>query len=431
MQDTDFIKKFFDSIGSNTDNQLLLNRLYFTSLLEFYRKGVDSEVRMFHPDTSSDSNCLPFALIPKNERESVQLYRELGSFSTDLSEYRLVTCKMHAGLGTSVEREKHLAAHTKRKSLGSKGTDLFIKFKNKSFSLAELQLEQLKIIQSQKYLQSVSMLNLVNEETREVIEDLYLEDKNFTSSVMQYKVPTLNSIGELTARRVAPAGHGYLGFYLLWEIFKSPRQKKFITIGNGEDLNSTPDKKMLSWMGQEKVPITMITTTKLDCDRKGGQIARCSEDGTKYFTIVEKAQAERVGQLDYFTELGLRENDNEALFNTNIVILNVEAIKSIFSRVPDLTEEKLLKALTPSVIKNIKEQNGENFTQLEGALGSVVLNLDKYFRLNFGEKLVHFLNLDSVEREEFFIPIKKMQDFEDILTHYNYSEETGRLVKPI
>lgn len=429
MQDTDFIEKFFSDLGDISQVEVLLNKLYFTSLLKSYRKREDIELKMYHPQNEPESICVPFALIPASKRESVTKYESLENNKSQISSYHFVACKMHAGLGTSVKRDEHLRANIKRTELGSKGTDLFVEVDGQNLSLAELQLKQLNIIKDQKTLKSVSLLNLVNQETSDIIEKLYAKNSDSISSLMQYKVPTLNSSGDLTSIRKAPAGHGYLGFYLLWNIFKNPVEKKLISIGNGEDLNSTADQRVLNWIVDEGIPMTMVTTTKLECDKKGGQIARCHENGKTYYTIVEKAQAEKAGQLDYFLNLGLREGDEEALFNTNIVILNVEAIKLALLAAPNLTETKLFEALTPTVIKNVKEQEGEEFTQLEGALGSVILNLDKYFRLELGKPLVHFLNLNKVEREEFFIPIKKMQDFEEILTRYNYSEKTGRFIK--
>ena len=56
---------------------------------------------------------------------------------------------------------------------------------------------------------------------------------------------TIKSIEKLTEERLAPAGHGFVGFTVLYEIFKNDQTDTLTVIGNGEDLNSTPDMKIL------------------------------------------------------------------------------------------------------------------------------------------------------------------------------------------
>ena len=67
----------------------------------------------------------------------------------------------------------------------------------------------------------------------------------------------------------------------------------------------------------------------------------------------------------------------------------------------------------------MKTQDGVKFTQLEGAMGSTLLNLDGYFRKEFNQSIVSFVNLSSDDRESFFLPIKKREDFEEIKSKLN------------
>jgi len=195
-------------------------------------------------------------------------------------------------------------------------------------------------------------------------------------------------------------------------------------IGNGEDLNSTPDNKILSWVVEKEIPLTMITTTKLEKDKKGGQISVVTGD-VDYVTIIEKAQAEKANQLSYFEQLGLRKKDQKSLFNTNIVVINARALKDKLNKL-DIGQDQFSQIISPDLIKNNKTQNGKTYTQLEGAIGSTMLNLDKYFRLNLGESILSFLNLDPVTREKFFIPIKMIEDFHELVEKYEYNTKTGR-----
>ena len=126
-------------------------------------------------------------------------------------------------------------------------------------------------------------------------------------------------------------------------------------------------------------PVVMLTTTKTKSDKKGGQLGVLQKDGVDYITIIEKAQAEQSGQLELFEELGLREGDTPGLFNTNVVYFNKGALKKRLNEL-NLEHDQLIKEIAPDVIKNQKTQNGEVFTQLESALGSVILNLDALMR---------------------------------------------------
>ena len=247
--------------------------------------------------------------------------------------------------------------------------------------------------------------------------------------LFQKKMPTLDENNELTTDRMAPAGHGFLGFLEIIDIFEKDQRMVLTTIGNGEDLNSTPDLKIMDWMVSEGVPIVMMTTTKTEADKKGGQISLVKGNHAPYVTIVEKAQAELNNQLEYFEELGLRDGDRESLFNTNIVIINKFALRRLFKKyLSDISTEDFIQNIAPDVILNVKEQNGKKYTQLESALGSVVLNLDKYMRLNFNTSVVSFLNLNPQDRSRFFMPIKKRSDYDQLCEKFYVSEENFRLV---
>ena len=250
-------------------------------------------------------------------------------------------------------------------------------------------------------------------------------------------MPTIDEQGELTNERMAPAGHGFVGVHALIKIFNDLKSKsindcdidQITVIGNGEDLNSTPSLELLKWVSEHNIPVVMITTTKTKNDLKGGQISLLKTQEKGLLTIVEKAQAEESGQLDYFEKLGLREDDREALFNTNIVIINESALRKKFKILKNIEFNSFLEILAPDVISNIKEQDGKKFTQLESALGSVMLNLDRFFRLKYDEKIVSIVNVDVENREDFFIPIKKRHDYDQILNDFIIDANTYRLKK--
>ena len=397
-----------------------LNKVYFEALQEQFHRQHKSELTLFHPEHQPDSLVYPYAILEQKNLMPLTHYQDLSGAGELSSDLRLI--KMHAGLGSSVKRQGYLHEKTGRTSLGSKGTDLFLGDK----SLAALQIEQVRRLNQKAWTQKVYLQNLVNEQTREIVDSTAEQADFILPCIQQFKMPTVAANGELSLERTAPGGHGFLGFTLLHEIFLNPSSKKeIIAIGNGEDLNSTPDQKILTWMERNEIPICMITTTKTKRDIKGGQLALVMEP-TPYLTIIEKAQADKAQQTEYFEQLGLRETDDISLFNTNIVLLNRHVLAKEFQKT-DLSEKEFLQLMAPDLIKNQKQQGGREFIQLEGAIASVMLNLDKYYRQNHQSSLIRLLNLNQTEREEFFIPIKTMDDFYHMLERYEYDENNARL----
>ncbi|OFZ76105.1 MAG: hypothetical protein A2451_13690 [Bdellovibrionales bacterium RIFOXYC2_FULL_39_8] len=209
-------------------------------------------------------------------------------------------------------------------------------------------------------------------------------------------------------------------------------------IGNGEDLSSTPDEYMAHWMVENKIPIAMVTTTKTEIDLKGGQIAivSASENENAYVTIIERAQAESAGQGELFERLGLRAGDREAFFNTNMILLNYHELSPRLEKLrKEVGEIEFLKIISPDLIKNIKKQVDHDgverkYIQLEGAMGSSMLNLDRYWRRRFGHPLVHILNVGVQDRSRFFSPIKTAFDFflQFYSDRFSFDKKSYRLI---
>lgn len=382
---------------------------YFEGLLSQLNEKKE-QLRIATPE--NDTGVYPTAIAPRK-----LMRRELPFYSYEdikqrYSTKEIVDCtlwlrKMHGGLGSSLDRSEYLKKYG-RTTPGSKSTDLYIETKE----FGDISLAEAQIIQASKKTSSfkkVVLQDLVNNDVKPILDKMWekhsqLLNENFSrlESVVQQKLPTIKN-GKLSTERLAPAGHGIFGY----EVFKGPRpcgDNIVACIGNGEDLSSTPDRAIVNWMLTENIPVVMVTTTKTDRDMKGGQIALKVEGDKTFLTIVEKAQAEQAGQLEYFEQLGLREDDDDAFFNTNLVLVNFNAIDDSEIALPDL----------------IKNQKGE-FTQLEGAMGSVLLNSDRLAR-DQGNKFVHILNVNKSNRSKFFNPIKKMEDFDYILDNQIFDE---------
>lgn len=395
------------------------------------------------------------AYLPLVEHQS--LIHSSKNYAASAQSATLWIKKMQAGSGTTITRGSYLSqlagARPERRSkirVGAKGTDLFIHLKNNpslSISLAEAQiLQAISDAQNQKF-KKIILHDLVSRETEDSISKLwnkssliqpslnYLQLINQLSGegviersgqTIQALIPTLDETDQLNFNRTAPGGHALFAFDALRAAYqdgilpKTQGSPLISSIGNGEDLSSTPDPTMVGWMVQENIPIAMITTEKTSNDLKGGQIALVlQEDGSIYVTIIEQAQAKEVGQEILFEKLGLdiKRNQQIAFFNTNMALFNYDVLRPKLKKlVAEIGENEFLKVVAPDLISNYKQQTDPDgvvrkYLQIEGAMGSCLLNLDRYWRNRYEEPLVHFVNVDRQSRTRFFSPIKTAFDY--------------------
>ncbi|MHB9155982.1 MAG: UTP--glucose-1-phosphate uridylyltransferase, partial [Endomicrobiales bacterium] len=224
--------------------------------------------------------------------------------------------------------------------------------------------------------------------------------------------------------------HGQWGVYLLMKSLglKLPGAGRTLisAIYNEDGINNTVDPVIAGWMADEKVPLVMLSTTKTALDKKGGQIGVAhAEDGTVRKDMLELAQAKKNGQEQLFYDMGLAEGEAGAqYFNTNTVLANHSVLVPFLRELSDLIGmDEFIKIIGPSLIKNAKTKGKASYIQLEGALGSVLLNLDGYLSTTKDErvaalmakhgikKLVRIVNIDEKNRTRFFTPVKSAFDF--------------------
>ncbi len=464
----EIVKRIQTSLGLDDINFKYLQVLLGSYAESKRSKSSDSTIVIADHHNLKDalgktSMVVPTAIASSDLLKSVPV-TEYSSILTNKTEYQSVTKdvrfwvkKLMAGTGSGIVRVEFLKeiyqklGRTGSIKIGSKGTDLhaevIVDGHLHILSIAELQILQL-LAQSDKYKQ-VIFQDVVSNETEQSIDGTWtkpnslLQGKSLLAvskekgdiraqATVQYHIPTIDENGFLTRERTAPAGHGLFAIEAIVATLnkrlpKTNKKEALVgVIGNGEDLMSTPSPEIVGWMSKENLPIVMVTTEKTDLDKQGGQIAiGFNSKGQEYVTIVEKAQAESavkkgfLDQVDLFAKLGLRPNDNKAMFNTNMVLFNFNVLQPKLSRLATKVggNEKLLELIAPDLITNTKKQKNadgieKSFVQLEGAMGSVILKLDRLHRETFaGEPLVHFLNIDKGHRTQYFSPIKSGFDF--------------------
>jgi hypothetical protein len=216
-------------------------------------------------------------------------------------------------------------------------------------------------------------------------------------------------------------------------------------IYNGDGPNNFIDAYIIGWMVANNIPIIMVSTTKTAIDKKGGQIGiqilieggqiriEFLINGKIKPQILELAQAKANKQESWFYRIGVSGNKKDEgephtqYFNTNTVLINNNILSPFLKELYQIVgREKFIQIVTPDLIKNLKEQNGKKFTQLEGALGSVMFNLNGFvetFELDETlspeakgqirellkkynlKKLLYIVNIDHINRDRFFMAL--------------------------
>jgi len=404
-----------------------INKKYFEILIHLRTRGI---VPLKGEDLSFTLTGLPiFSYKDLKQKEATYLKKA--------RESSLWLKKAHGGGGTSIKRTAYLKIMGKDPTIGAKGTDLFISLGSEDedkdlFPLAEIQiLQAIESLNSNEF-GEVFLDDLVSEESRYAVQKIwsknswidnrltYLELKEKYKAFHKFKeirqasLPTLNEEGQFTTKRMAPGGHAFFAFETLLTALngKGPNcrfEDLISVVGNGEDLGSTPDGVVVGWIIDEKIPIAMVTTDKTEIDTKGGLIARKKEGSLTTVTIVERAQAQEAGILDLFQK-------TRGFFNTNVAIFNYKILVPKLKKLRDkIGQDGFEKVIAPALIKNVKFQEETDgihkYEQLEGAMGSTLLNLDRAYRHSFHEPLVSFINIDRENRTRFFSPVKMAFDF--------------------
>ena len=426
----------------------------FAVLLEAY-KNPRSQMRLeiFEPghNTAHGAVAYPTAIAPTDILAKLPFinYSELFARADELrsiaSRTSLWLKKMQAGTGSTVVRDDYLkkmrAASGESTAIGAKGTDLYVELfargRREHRSLAEIQIMQLMIAQENHEFCEIVFQDLVSSETQDSLDRIwkkpcYLRPERTYAEMasrrvdrfVQSQVPSIDVTGKLSYNRTAPSGHWIFAVDALRAALQgrptTTCAHSVAVIGNGEDLSSTPDPLMVGWMIKEKIPVVMLTTEKTANDLKGGQIALVrSTDGEDYVTIIEQAQAKEAGQLELFEQIGItvKSEGQVAFFNTNMALFNYDVLVPLIQKLAsDIGERAFLDLVAPDHIMNWKDQVDDDgvtrkYLQIEGAMGSSLLNFDRYWRKRYGHPLVHFVNVEREYRTDFFSPIKTAFDY--------------------
>jgi len=282
-----------------------------------------------------------------------------------------------------------------------------------------------------------------------------------SEQIAQNDLPTIDAnTSQLTNDRKAPGGHGHIGSMILQEIADKTIGERDLhrvrAIYNGDGPNNTVSPEMVGFMVEEKAGIIMLSTTKTGVDIKGGIIGveKLGDSDSQIYSaqLFELAQARKSKQESVFYNMGLDTDklpevfhsiheSGKQYFNTNVVLINETLLSPFLKNLKDnMGKEEFAKIITPDLIENEKEEEGRKFVQLEGALGSVILNLNRFVanndeamkqwkEISGSDQFLRIVNLNIDERTEFFTPIKYAFDFwmQAYSDHFAINPSTWRL----
>lgn len=422
------------------------------------------------------TNYLGSSLMSEQDRTTILQVTPHKKLTTDPSygegakDVTVIAHEMNAGIGTSTIRDKYLARIGPQVGRGSnpikgaKATDLYTSLPTRRghewVPTTEIKLN--RVLQEQGYYKQVVLRPVINQQSKPSIDMLFdqpmfesrLQPEHLARTyreyihasekvsigpyVQQYDLPNVDTrTGQLTTERMAPGSHGQVAFAILHEMTSAPpidpQAKAVRVIFNGDGINNFFSPQMVQFTAEE-AGVVMVTTQRLKADIKGGIIGgEQLENGMIVPQILERAQAEEVGQLAAFNALGVddaqlsellpadiatRHTSGEQYFNTNTALLNDTLLRQFFHRVKaEMGEPLLYQAMMPDLMHNPKG----NFQQLEGAMGSVLLNLNRFVTLDptanriwqeisKGKPFLRFINVDAEERDEYFTGTKYSPD---------------------
>ena len=428
-------------------------------------------------------NILPSALLSAEQRRDhfkVDSYRDLRGDERLIEraqELHLVVHTLDAGLGTSVKRDRYLAqmgplvGRGESPTIGSKATDLYesvpMAASEVFANVAEMRLT--REIEHAAQFRHVTIRPVVNEESaapvaallnqqtlrsRMGMEDsMTYEDRIAVAGnvdrgdvVMQESLPTIDvATGVVTKNKRAPGGHGQAAAQILYEIAAGTDTKEHVIreITNGDGYTNGISPEMAA-IAADRAAFTMILTTALSCDVKGGKgSVKVHDDGTMTPYILEVGQTKLTGQQDIFYKMGQEGQDlpealaerhqpGEQYFNTNTVIMAEEPIRQFLQAVQtEMGEEFFKYYVAPEFFPNKK---GDIY-QFDGAMGSLILRMnelmqttpqltDIWNRVGGGRDFVRFINVEPEFRDEYFGPIKfPIDKVEKASNHFGFDTE--------
>ncbi len=342
------------------------------------------------------------------------------------------------GLGLLKESDIERDANGKIK-IGAKGTDLgfivTINGKEIFVSIAEAKMLQLLHLAQLGTFGGLGIRPLVNDDSlpsyERLLDSAVLEDRlddsipdqqkrkyrdvlqeaniEVVTPFMQQVIPgvteDLQGLAVNPNGLAQPGGHGQLGFSFFafpenWRPRKDGK-KSVLYFANGDNLNaSNVDKAIIGRLVVENNGIGKLVTPATRIDVKGGKegvkMVRAPDGSLIYIPQQQEiADAKSAGEksLDLFLSAGQpdgkeqygEESVGKQLFNTNVIPILEDVIMPLLAELKaHVGDEDYYEIISPTRIKKpIKTaKDGNRYMPVDGAIGTVIHNINEYFMLS-------------------------------------------------
>jgi hypothetical protein len=377
-----------------------------------------------------------------------------------------------AGLGSGLVREEWKKLHRIEKT-GAKSWDmkLYLGFRGAwdMVSIAEGSLLSLIALGQRRLLHWIYFQPLVNWQSLKAYQDLFnmevaydrgprrkpgalrrtyrrlmnqagIELVQEAEQLLQPDLPPFDpQTGQLSLSNDAlrqPGGHGYWGFYFLWQMYKNPPpddgKTHIVYFKNGDNWNGLIKPAVAGFASRNRVPIIRVMTPLTPIDFRGARDGlKIYRRNGKTFRIPQQmelsdaiaADEKDAGQRRAF-ELAGRYGDEAGKqpFLTNLFYFNHNELHAILKKLADVVgKEELQHAITPTLLPKpqLTGNDGRSYEPIDSAIGSAIYNLNAYLLTHPDRRVRRILSdlgiarlVVSVESgRDIFLPIKYASDF--------------------
>ena len=262
---------------------------------------------------------------------------------------QLAILKLNGGLGTS---------------MGCQGPKSLLKVANDKCFL-DLIYEQLDHIESE-YHEKIPLLLMNSQSTKTATEDYLTRKKRQSLQFLQSWYPRIQTKTITVAdgsqdHHFYPPGHGEV-FRLLFDEGVADhllaQGRRYLFLSNSDNIGASFDPKLFGYFIESQKSFLMEVCRRTVADKKGGVLIQ--NPTSKKLRLVESAQVEA-------DEKAYMQNTEEfQLFNTNSLWIDLLALRKIYNR----------GQLSLDLIVNPKTVFGEDYIQLEEAMGSAINSIE-------------------------------------------------------
>ncbi len=411
--------------------------------------GGEQAARKLHYDgKNSLGGMIPTAVLTEEQLRDGHFYKVSLNLPAEPQENTVIYMPLLGGVATSMGMTDSFYEYVggvigRKIEKGTKGTDVFFKMteNGKETFVNPLEMNLLRLMDDLKNRRvgKVVFQPMLNEDSVKAVNALFNDtifapDRvsadpsaprrtwrevlnhtkgfEFGAPLMQgmIKVYSLKD-RDYTNRFRAPGGHGFLGHTILMAMATGALREGAVVTSNGDGANNMPVSvaAQMENMGSPIVLMTNIKKPKLDL-KVGLLGVEGGAPGSREIAAVKEMTG--AGAMRFFEEVGTRSGDLPQVFLNNNILFNTRVLAPIMRDLyelvgPEKLNEKLFEGVILNKKKKIDGHSEEDVFQVELAISTMLLNLNRYWITNSGKNiadlrkkyhrdhLIDFINLEK------------------------------------